>query len=125
MLAGRGAVYHTRETARAFSHFHRGCDCKVVPSFSGDKDEEAVEGARPQEYRRQWERFKEIDEDESLTWQQRLKIKMDILSGGRRRAVYVQSSKRVEEWQTQQACDKACSSPGRQRPKVAEGADGI
>lgn len=126
MLAGRGAVYHTRETAGAFSHFHRGCDCKVVPSFSGDKDEEVVEEARPQEYRRQWERFKEIDEDESLTWQQRLEIKMDILSGGgRRRAVYVQSSKRVEEWQTQQACDKACSSPGRQRPKVAEGADGI
>ena len=53
------------------------CDCKVVPSFSGDKDEEVVEGACPQEYRRQWERFKEIDEDESLTWQQRREIKMD------------------------------------------------
>lgn len=95
MLAGRGAVYHTRETAGAFSHFHRGCDCKVVPSFSGDKDEEVVEGARPQEYRRQWKRFKEIDEDESLTWQQRWEIKMDILSGG---GGELYTSRAASEW---------------------------
>lgn len=36
MLASRGAVYHTRKTAGEWRHFHRGCDCKVVPSFEGD-----------------------------------------------------------------------------------------
>ena len=36
MLASRGAVYHTRKTAGEWRHFHRGCDCKVVPSFEDD-----------------------------------------------------------------------------------------
>ena len=36
MLASRGAVYHTRKTAGEWRHFHRGCDCKVVPSFEVD-----------------------------------------------------------------------------------------
>ena len=36
MLASRGAVYHTRKTAGEWRHFHRGCDCKVAPSFEGD-----------------------------------------------------------------------------------------
>ena len=45
MLASRGAVYHTRETAGEWRHFHRGCDCKVVPSFEGDPDAELVQGS--------------------------------------------------------------------------------
>lgn len=36
MLASRGAVYHARKTAGEWRHSHRGCDCKVVPSFEGD-----------------------------------------------------------------------------------------
>lgn len=36
MLASRGAVYHSRKTAGEWRLFHRGCDCKVVPSFEGD-----------------------------------------------------------------------------------------
>lgn len=36
MLASRGAVYHSRKTAGEWGRFHRGCDCKVVPSFEGD-----------------------------------------------------------------------------------------
>lgn len=36
MLASRGAVCHSRKTAGEWRHFHRGCDCKVVPSFEGD-----------------------------------------------------------------------------------------
>lgn len=47
MLASRGAVYHTRKSAGEFKHFHRGCDCKVVPSFERDPDAELVEGVRP------------------------------------------------------------------------------
>lgn len=47
LLASRGAVYGSRRTAGEFSHFHRGCDCKVVPGFEGDRDAEPVEGVRP------------------------------------------------------------------------------
>lgn len=67
MLASRGAVYHTSKTAGEFRHFHRRCDCKVVPGFEDDPDAELVEGVRPDELRSQFAQFKDIDEDESLT----------------------------------------------------------
>lgn len=67
MLASRGAVYHTRKTAGEFKHFHRRCDCKVVPSFEDDADAELVEGVRPKELYERYKQFKEIDADESLT----------------------------------------------------------
>ncbi|MEI2999216.1 MAG: hypothetical protein V8T51_08445 [Senegalimassilia faecalis] len=51
MLASRGAVYHTRKTAGEFKHFHRRCDCKIVPGFGDDSDAELVEGFRPRELR--------------------------------------------------------------------------
>lgn len=51
MLASRNAVYHTRKTAGEFKHFHRHCDCKVVPSFDPDPDAEVVEGVKPRELR--------------------------------------------------------------------------
>lgn len=47
MLASRGAVYHTRETAGQFDHYHRRCDCKVVPGFGDDPDALLVEGHDP------------------------------------------------------------------------------
>lgn len=47
MLAGRGAVYHTRETAGEFNRYHRHCSCKIVPSYSGDQYEVLVEGYDP------------------------------------------------------------------------------
>ena len=31
MLASRGPVYHTPETAGATDHYHKGCDCRVIP----------------------------------------------------------------------------------------------
>ena len=49
MLASRGAVYHSRKTAGEWGRFHRGCDCKVVPSFEGDPDAEVVQGVKPRE----------------------------------------------------------------------------
>lgn len=52
MLAGRGAVYHTRESAGAMGQFHRHCSCKIVPSFSGDKYEVLVEGHDPKDAER-------------------------------------------------------------------------
>lgn len=43
MLATRGAVYWSRKSAGEFNHFHRNCDCKVVPSYEGQYGE-YVEG---------------------------------------------------------------------------------
>lgn len=62
MLASRGAVYHTRKSAGEFKHFHRHCDCKVVPGFEDDPDAELVEGVNPEELRDLYVRFKEIDD---------------------------------------------------------------
>lgn len=47
MLASRGAVYHSRKTAGEWRHFHRGCDCKVVPSFEDDPMATLVDGKDP------------------------------------------------------------------------------
>ena len=62
MLASRGAVYHTRKSAGEFKHFHRHCDCKVVPGFEDDPDAALVEGVYPEDLRDLWVRFKEIDD---------------------------------------------------------------
>ena len=61
MLASRGAVCHSRKTAGEWRHFHRGCDCKVVPSFEGDPDAEVVQGVKPRELYKLYRQFKEID----------------------------------------------------------------
>ena len=61
MLASRGAVYHSRKTAGEFKHFHRRCDCKVVPGFDDDRDAILVEGIDPKELREQWRAFERID----------------------------------------------------------------
>ena len=61
MLASRGAVYHTRKTAGEWKHFHRGCDCKVVPSFEDDPLAEVVQGVKPRELYDLYKQFTEID----------------------------------------------------------------
>ncbi len=60
MLAGRGAVYHTRQTAGEFRHFHRGCDCKVVPGFEDDPMAVLVEGHDPLVAFRTWKRIESM-----------------------------------------------------------------
>ncbi len=67
MLASRGAVYHTRKSAGEWKHFHRGCDCKVVPSFERDPYAEVVEGVKPRELHERWEQFVDIDNSPGLT----------------------------------------------------------
>lgn len=47
MLAGRGAVYWTRESAGGTNRWHNHCTCKVVPCYSGDAYETLVEGHDP------------------------------------------------------------------------------
>ena len=67
MLASRGVVYHTRKSAGEFKHFHRNCDCKIVPGFGDDPDAELVEGVRPKELHKLYKQFREIDETEGLS----------------------------------------------------------
>lgn len=57
MLASRGFVYWSRETAGELDHFHRGCDCRVVAS----DDPEGIEGYDPDREWTLWKRFEEID----------------------------------------------------------------
>ena len=56
MLASRGAVYHSRQSAGEFRHFHRHCDCKVVPGFEDDPMAELVQGHDPKDELRRWRR---------------------------------------------------------------------
>ena len=79
MLASRGAVYHTRKSAGEWKHFHRGCDCKVVPSFERDPYAEVVEGVKPRELQERWKRFKEIDGAEGLTEAEKRAAKRSVL----------------------------------------------
>ena len=58
MLASRGAVYATPRNAGEQNHYHRGCDCKIVPSFDGD---DLVEGYDPDAYYDAWQEFERID----------------------------------------------------------------
>ena len=80
MLASRGAVYHTRKTAGEWRHFHRGCDCKVVPSFEGDPDAELVQGVKPRELYERYKQFKEIDADSGLSAEQKDALKRRMLN---------------------------------------------
>ena len=50
MLASRGAVYYTEETAGANSHYHAHCRCQIVPSWDGA----AIEGYDPDLYYDMW-----------------------------------------------------------------------
>ena len=47
MLSSRGAVYYSRKTAGEQNHYHRRCDCKIVPGFEDDPDAAIVEGYDP------------------------------------------------------------------------------
>ena len=65
MLASRGAVYHSRKAAGEFRHFHRNCDCKVVPSFEDDPEAELVQGIKPREL---YDRMREIERQTGLSF---------------------------------------------------------
>lgn len=62
MLASRGPVYLSEESAGAFTKFHAHCDCKVVPFFDSSfdglsrrKSKTTIEGYDPDEYYRQYQ----------------------------------------------------------------------
>lgn len=68
MLASRGPVYLSEESAGAFTQFHNHCDCKVVPFFgtsyggkSRRKSKHSIEGYDPDEYYRQYQELMKSD----------------------------------------------------------------
>lgn len=82
MLASRGAVYHTRGSAGDFKHFHRHCDCKVVPGFEDDPDAELVEGVRPEELRERWWQLEKVDATAGLSAAEREELRRKVMEGG-------------------------------------------
>ena len=104
MLASRGAVYHTRKTAGEFRHFHRRCDCKIVPGFGDDPDAELVEGVRPKELYERYRAIKQIDSMEGLTDSDRqelaeraLRVEVESIAGKKLGSVkYVKSRDSLE-----------------------------
>ena len=104
MLASRGAVYHTRKSAGEFKHFHRRCDCKVVPSFEDDADAELVEGVRPKELYERYRAIKQIDSMDGLTDSDRqelaeraLRVEVESIAGKKLGSVkYVKSRDSLE-----------------------------
>ena len=55
MLASRGFVYRSKESAGALNHWHPHCDCRIVPGFEGVE----IEGYDPDELYRQWRETEE------------------------------------------------------------------
>lgn len=49
MLATRGAVYWSRESAGELERYHHHCDCKVVQGYGAKRYDEIVEGWKPDE----------------------------------------------------------------------------
>lgn len=82
MLASRGAVYHTCKSAGEFKHFHRHCDCKVVPGFEDDPDAELVEGVNPEELRERWWQLEKVDATAGLSAAEREELRRKVMEGG-------------------------------------------
>lgn len=57
MLASRGFVYRSAESAGEMGHYHSRCDCRIVPGFPGDE----VEGYDPDALYRVWRRLENAE----------------------------------------------------------------
>ena len=96
MLASRGAVYLSKESAGGDDpdHFHRGCDCLVVPALCHVSGGELVqdtqfEGYDPNELYYLWQDWKEVSASGLSREEQRLR-KLDLMEQriGRRDRTY-------------------------------------
>lgn len=77
MLASRGFVYHSAESAGEGDHWHRNCRCKVVPETAG-----GVEGYDPEEWYGRWKRMEEIDSDPGMSDGEKRAAKLVLTSPG-------------------------------------------
>lgn len=67
MLASRGYVYWTEETAGKFSKWHDNCRCTVVATTKKG----GIEGYDPTEWTYRWRAYEELDADQTLTYAQK------------------------------------------------------
>lgn len=63
MLASRGFVYHSRETAGEFDHYHKHCDCRIVPGYG---DNPSAEGYDPDKYYDMWKHPEKYEDGPSI-----------------------------------------------------------
>lgn len=77
MLASRGAVYHTEDTAGGDGHYHANCKCRIVPSWDGS----GIEGYDPDEWYRKWKEAEEQEKrakEEKTAEQEERRIEQEI-----------------------------------------------
>ena len=67
MLASRGYVYWTEETAGKFSKWHDNCRCTVVATTKKG----GIEGYDPTEWVYRWKAYEKLDADQTLTGEQK------------------------------------------------------
>lgn len=92
MLASRGFVYWSAESASVGSHTHDGCDCKTVPGFGRNP---TVEGYDPSDYEAGYDEYRSQNHevhDERTRERQRNKWREGYLVAG--------SGERVDEKDT-------------------------
>lgn len=58
IMASRGFVYYSRETAGAIDHWHDDCDCQVVPQW--DSERAHIDGYDPDEMHAQYLAAREV-----------------------------------------------------------------
>lgn len=62
MLASRGFVYLSKESAGEFDRYHRHCDCRIIPGAAGTE----IEGYDPETYYDMWknpDQYPELQEE--------------------------------------------------------------
>lgn len=101
MLASRGFVYASKESAGEMNPVHEHCSCIVVSDFG---EEASLEGYDESAYRELWEQHRVIREDGSVDWmgtinsirrEQYPEIKDE--RNARRRALYAQKKAQEQE----------------------------
>ena len=80
MLASRGAVYHTRQSAGELGQYHRHCSCKIVPSYTGNRYEVLVEGHDPKDALKLWQEFEKVEGLPDLKDSQKKLLKSVLLA---------------------------------------------
>lgn len=75
MLASRGFVYHSKESAGEFTKYHPDCRCAVIPGYEGS---DGVDGYAPEQYEALNKAYADIDRNPNLTPGQKAQAKQAL-----------------------------------------------
>lgn len=111
MLSSRGAAYWTRKTAGEQNHYHRRCDCKIVPGFEDNQDAAVVEGYDPKGMRDRMAliedqtglRFGNRSDMSALTREMKLRNVQWLMNGMTPEPGYENEEARALKYQTKQS----------------------